>query len=172
MSTAPSLIDWVSLLGVVGSGWAALAARSKAKAVQDSISSTRSQIVTAHLRQAIDEINRLSDMLHQAVKEGDPRGARYILVWLSRECGRSSTLISRAKIQDSSRSADAETITELLDRVASGASRAKGKLVSDDSKLESATKVVLKDLGELERDLTHVATIIGYGMEESNVHDG
>lgn len=166
----PSIIDWVSLLAVGGSVWAAVLAKKKSEAVEDSIKSTRSQIVIAHLKQSIEEIGRLGEMLHQAVKEADPGGARMVLVWLSRECGRSSTFISNANVGNASRSTDAETITELLDRVAAGASKAKGRLINDGAKLDTVTRIVLKDLGELERDLTHVSTMIAYGMEEDNVH--
>ena len=171
LTTTPSWTDWLGLVGLALTAWAAIAAQRKSAAVQRSITATKVQIATAHLRQSLDEIDRLADALEQSIKDKDSGGARYILLAVFRATGRSANLIARAKVDDTSTSDTGETISEILNRLSVNASKAKGKIMLDETKLESATRIVVRDLREIERDLLRIHTEIGYGMDGNDVHN-
>ncbi|WP_144672882.1 hypothetical protein [Arthrobacter sp. U41] len=170
-SNAPSLIDWISLLGVVVSALAALSARRKAKAVQDSIAATKKKIATAHLGNGLDALKRLHISLDQAIQDDDAKGARYVLLWITQESARCSALIRAVDVANVSSSDSAETLTELLGRISTGASEAKSKTItSPKTKVATITRSLKADLDALAFDLEGVITQIGYGMEGDLVH--
>lgn len=166
---APSLFDYLTLVGLATSSWAAFAARNKAKAVERSIATTRSQIATSQLRQALDDLKNLAEMLDRAIKDEDGPGARYILVWIARESTRSSTLMQELKLADSSKSDAHPTVTGLLDKLSRAASEAKKKIVRTPEKIVLQTKPVVGLLTDIEQDLVDITTRIGYGMEKKDV---
>lgn len=170
-SSAPSAIDWISLAGVIVSIFAALSARRKAVAVEESIVATKKKIATAHLGTGLDALKRLHISLDQAIQDDDAKGARYVLLWIAQESARCSALIQSVNIPNVSSSASADTLSELLERISSAAAEAKSKTVSSPkTKVSTITKALKTDLDALAFDLEGVITQIGYGMEGNHVH--
>lgn len=165
----PTLMEWISVIGVGVSIWAALGARGKARAVHASIVTTKDQLLRSDFRNEVENLRRLAERLDAAALKNKGL-TRYLLLDIAETSTRCSTLVKRSIIPDRTSLAGELTLSELLESASGNAQRAKNALYASTEKLQEATSELRIKLDALRPELVHISTLMKHEMD-GNVHE-
>lgn len=179
---APNWVDLASLSGLLVTGFGAIGAYRKARAIKFSVEETQQKIARARLSHSVEEMRQLEEMLVQSVKEGNIGGARYILVWLAKESSRSVAFFEQSGIEPNQESPGAIETSGLLVDVADSATKAKSTLIKSSKawaklepdalsdKMDRVVRPVFNSLDNTSRTLIALSADIGItAPKEKNV---